>query len=102
MRNQYLKNGTPWSCPECEKQANQAPPSIPNFNEETQESGKVKGEVKKSLRIMQWNADTISTKVLELKARLASDDIDICAIQETKLLESSRLPSFKKEGYETI
>mgnify|MGYP001302257502 CR=1 FL=1 len=33
--------------------------------------------------IMQWNADTISTKVLELKARLASDDIDVCAIQET-------------------
>ena len=51
---------------------------------------------------MQWNADTLLTKVIELKARLISDDIDVCAIQETKLLEHSNLPSFTNEGYNII
>ena len=44
----------------------------------------------------------IHTKVIELKARLVSDDIDVCTIQETKLTENSKLPSFTKKGYDTI
>ena len=43
---------------------------------------------------MQWNADTLSTKVLELKERLVKDDIDICIIQETKMTQNTKLPSF--------
>ena len=74
------------------------PPSIPTFDEETSESsGRNSGSAKETLRIIQWNADTISTKALELQDRLVKDDIDICLIQETKLSENSRTPRF--EGY---
>ena len=46
---------------------------------------------------MQYNADTLSTKVLELKDRLTKDDIDICIVQETKMTQGTKLPSF--DGY---
>ena len=80
--------------------SNAVPPTIPAFTEETPESGQVKGETKECLRIIQWNADAISTKTLELQDRLASEDIDIVLVQETKLKESSRTPKF--EGYTCI
>jgi exonuclease III len=37
------------------------------------------------LKIVQWNADGLKTKIYELKDRLISKDIDICMIQESKL-----------------
>ncbi len=45
------------------------------------------------LRILQWNADGLSTKVQELRDRLAAESIDVCLIQVTKLTEkdASRL-----------
>ncbi len=45
------------------------------------------------LRILQWNADGLSTKVQELRDRLAAESIDVCLIQKTKLTEkdASRL-----------
>ena len=51
---------------------------------------------------MQYNADTLSTKIAELKDRLVSDDIDVCLIQETKLLSSQTLPSFEDIKYHPI
>ena len=68
--------------------------------EDTPESGQIKGETKQSLRIIQWNADSITTKVLELQDRLSAEDIDICLIQETKLKQGVLDP--KLEGYECI
>ena len=68
--------------------------------EDTPESGQIKGETKQSLRIIQWNADSITTKVLELQDRLSAEDIDICLIQETKLKKGVLDP--KLEGYECI
>ena len=61
VRQQFL-DGAPWTCADCEKRANQTPASVPDFIEETPESGKINGVTKKSLRIMQWNADTVSEK----------------------------------------
>ncbi len=39
-----------------------------------------------ALRILQWNADGLSPKVQELRQRLQVGKIDICLIQETKLI----------------
>ena len=100
MRLQYIQTKAPWTCPACEEDQNKAPPSIPEFVEDTPESGQIKGETKQSLRIIQWNADSITTKVLELQDRLSAEDIDICLIQETKLKKGARDP--KLEGYECI
>ena len=78
----------------------QPPPTIPEFTEEAIESaGQSKGSNKDSLRIMQWNADCLRTKSLELKDRLQQDDIDICLIQETKMTIKDK-PSFP--GYTIV
>ena len=98
VREQYILGKAQWTCPECELIQNQTPPTVPTFVEETPESGKVEGTIRSSLRIMQFNADFISTKWLELQDRLIADDIDICLVQETKLTKGSQLKSMK--GYE--
>ena len=95
---QYIHGNAKWTCPDCELIQNQTPPTIPVFVEETPEAGKVEGTIKTSLRIMQYNADTVSTKWLELQDRLIADDIDICLVQETKLSKGSQLKT--PDGYE--
>ena len=55
---------------------------------------------KKSLRILQWNADGITTKVNELGLRLKKDGYDVCLVQETKLKPNMKTPSI--EGYTSI
>ena len=90
-----------WKCNKCEDELSAVPPSIPTFNETSSESAdRATRTHKDTLRIIQWNAETISTKALELQERLLKDDIDICLIQESKLSESSRTPRF--EGYVSI
>ncbi len=41
---------------------------------------------RQALRLLQWNADGLVTKQHELRLRRNDDSIDICLIQETKLL----------------
>ena len=94
------QRGAPWTCNPCLDKANAVPPTIPDFEEDTTEScDKTKGKSKESLRIIQWNADCLRTKALELQDRLQSDDIDICIIQETKMNTSDK-PSY--QGYTCI
>ena len=52
---------------------------------------------KRSLNILQWNAEEIYSKKLLLTARLHSEDIDIACIQETHLTDKMR---FNIRGYE--
>ncbi len=47
-----------------------------------------------ALRILQWNADGLSTKVHELRQRLQLEKIDICLNQETKLISKDTTPAF--------
>ena len=52
------------------------------------------------LKIYQWNADSICPKLLELRDRLLNSDIDVLAVQESKLRKTDKTPSI--EGYVTI
>ena len=55
----------------------------------------------RSLNIIQWNADGLSTaKVAELSATLADKNIDVVAVQETKWRGGNRTPRFA--GYATV
>ena len=58
------------------------------------------GSIKPCLRVMSWNADGLSTQVLELKARLIENDVDICLVQETKLRPHLSIPSIP--GYAEV
>ena len=52
------------------------------------------------LNIYQWNADGIRPKFRELRDRLINSDIDILAVQQSKLRKTDKTPFI--EGYATI
>ena len=52
------------------------------------------------LQIYQWNADGICSKLLELRDRLLNSNINILAVQESKLWKTDKTASIK--GYATI
>ncbi len=51
-------------------------------------------------KIVQWNADGIRAKMFELRERLLHSDIDVCAIQESKLRKADKTPTI--EGYSSL
>ena len=77
---------------------NPADPNFTNRREATKEVSELPPKEKKGcLKIMQFNADGLSTKTTELEHRLKAENVDVCAIQETKLTPDKRSPSIK--GY---
>ena len=90
-----------WTCPMCVKKLAQSPPKKLVFSEEVDDiSAKMVTQEKESLRVIQWNAEAIGTKMFELKARLKEEDVDVCLVQESHLKEKSQTPFI--EGYKTI
>ena len=92
-----------WSCPQCQKKIVQQKEREMklSFEEVVDEaSAGADATSKQSLRVLQWNAEAISTKVTELADRLTSDDIDVCVIQESHLQEGRKTPFI--EGYASV
>ena len=92
-----------WTCHKCVHRKEKAeeiakPLSVDEHVDEV--SAKMKTTCKGALRIMQWNAESISTKLFELRVRLEEDDIDVCLIQESHLQEKSHVPFI--DGYKLI
>ena len=56
--------------------------------------------VRNKLQIYQWNADGIRPKFVELRDRLINSNIDILAVQESKLRKADKTPFI--EGYATV
>ncbi len=91
-------HGGSWICNRCAV----APPSRSNTvaQSRTEVSEPPCRTSKPTLRILQWNADGLYTKVQELRDRLAAESIDVCLIQETKFPEKDASPPFP--GYNSI
>ena len=74
------------------------------FSEELPEGTKANPEatdVRKSLRILQWNCEGLNPKVHELQEKAKALDIDAIFIQESKLSEKQNEPP-KIGGYSVI
>ena len=56
--------------------------------------------VRNKLKIYQWSTDGIRPNFVELRDRLFNSDIDILAVQESKLRKADKNPSI--EGYATV
>ena len=82
-------------CLQC--QAANAPDFVKTNELGSENSNRIRGFKQKQLRILQWNADSIKTKLPELQALLSKYKVDICMIQETKLKKTDDLPKF--QGY---
>ena len=93
---QAKANPGAWTCKRCVTLAAPDPALIdPSSHRSVSES--LRKQYKPSLKIYQWNADGLSTKIYELKHRLLKHDIDICMIQETKLRlgdSTPRIPGY--------
>ena len=92
-----MVNPKTWSCPKCSE-----PSSIDTeemvLRPEVAETKS--GYFRDHLNIMQWNANAISTKLVELKTQLHNADIDVCLIQESKLEKGNPDPFV--QGYVTM
>ena len=86
-----------WMCP---THSTSAKLTIAGRTVAIESSQPFQGEVKSSLKILQWNADGLSTKWPELNERLKKEQIDIALIQETKYKQKNKTPTF--EGYAPI
>ncbi|PAA62320.1 hypothetical protein BOX15_Mlig029675g1 [Macrostomum lignano] len=89
---------SPWDCPVCTARTQGAPaPSAATSRVPLQDKVARDTKFADSLRLLQWNADGIASKLPELAERLSDSDIDIAAVQETKLSNRTQLP--KINGY---
>ena len=92
-----------WTCDKCAKILQQSisaditQPPAPTNNTP---SHHLPNQSWDKLTTIQWNADGIQPKMLELGDKLINSDIDIVAIQESKLRKKDKTPSM--EGYATI
>ena len=87
-----------WTCNKCD--ALPPPDEVTSSQTTPDVSEKIKGFKHKTLKLLQWNCDSLSTKIPELKDRLSKLDIDICLIQETKLRSHDKTP--KIPGYGSV
>ena len=92
-----------WNCNKCAKilqQSNSANITQLPTSTNTIPSQQLSAQSKDKLAIMQQNADGICPKLLELCNRLINSDINIVAIQGSKLCKADKTPLI--EGYATI
>ena len=81
-QNQFAENPGTWTCKKCSKtNSNQTEVTVelPGISESRE------GKTRDSLKIMQWNACYIKTKLSELTNVLHSENIDVLLVQETHL-----------------
>lgn len=95
-----IKEGR-WKCDECEQG------KIGEIDEREEEGELIESSKEKmvkmnakKLRVVQWNADGITNKKIELEEKLRIWQADIVIIQETKLRQSQKTPLFT--GYTTV
>ena len=90
-----------WKCEKCTNiQQNCTSQSTNCGPSNSLPSQPVPSTTRNKLKIYQWNADGIRPKLLELHDHLLNSDIDILAVQESKLRKTNKTPSI--EGYTTI
>ena len=92
---EYLNGERKWSCTQCltKMRSSNHRTVLCEDLPETDLTHEDKMKSHERLRILQWNADGLSNKILELRQRAVDDDIDIILIQETHLEKRHSTPS---------
>lgn len=79
---------TNWMCNPCKTQVN----SRRQRNPDSTLPATAPTAAQKSIRILQWNAGGIHGKLHELESFLAEKKVDICCLQETKMIPNDNTP----------
>ena len=90
---EYLRGERKWSCTQClTKRLTSDHLTTHNNDLADSESPDPKDEHEK-LRILQWNADGLRNKIIELRKRAIDQDLDVLLIQESHLEPNQPSPS---------
>ena len=91
-----------WTCMRCIESLQASPERpLPDLEKSFEDvASQMKTTTKDSLRLLQWNADGLKSKIDELAPRLDALKIDIALIQETKLSKTDRTPYIK--GFKSV
>ena len=87
-------NRATWICPNCTDEEHRTSRANNNTEEPPESETKYQKTSSKftSLKILQFNIDSLLSKVEELKAFIKKHQIDVLAIQETKMIITDRTP----------
>ena len=101
-RDERISREENWVCWKCIAAAQPAPDApMPNLDKSFEDISKnMKSTEKGNLRILQWNANGIKSKIVELEMRMKSQNIDVAMNQETKMEKNQKSPQIR--GYVTI
>ena len=96
-----------WLCEKCSKKEKaaeksareRATPFVPGEMED-HPNFKPNKPSRTTLKIWQYNADGIESKMFELRDRMMNAGVDVCAVQETKLATKQKDPQIP--GYATL
>ncbi len=89
-----------WKCEYCCEEEKVYPVKQEESEGEVEQRGKLEDLENTKLRILQWNADGLWNKKVELEEYMREISADVVVIQETKLREKDKTPYFK--GFSTI
>ena len=97
-QSMHISNGS-WHCENCSTSANN---KGVDSGDRRQAAPSRKTDVSRRgcLKILQWNANGIRTKMVELEYQIRKFNLDIIMIQETKLRALDKNPAIK--GYSTV
>ena len=100
-RDELDRPNPSWTCDSC------APPSPGASPLDTTEAGDTASNTESAeflrrgcLRVMHWNADGVKAKAEELGHFINTHRVDVCLVQESKLIGSDRTPRFP--GYTVV
>ena len=89
----YHQGSIPWTCEPCMDKASSADTrTVHNGDQPEAKEKEEGGVVKDSLKILQWNADGLASKIHELRLKADELAVDAIIIQESKLEESHATP----------
>ena len=93
--DRYLDGSIRWTCEGCVKRLDGTNHQHVHSQPcpEATSKGKDETETKKSLRVLQWNANGLGPKMDELRDRMKDMNLDAVMIQETKYGENSKTPT---------
>ena len=86
-----------WKCPHCIPKKPKVVDTAPHLRSAEPKAAFIQ---RGALRILQWNADGVGTKMPELESRVREFEVDIVLIQESKLQAKHRTPQL--QGYSVV
>ena len=99
-RDELARPNPSWVCGSCDPPAPPAATNAANTGGTASSTTNAEFMMRGCLRVMQWNADGVKLKADELGHFINTNRVDVCLVQESKLVSADRTPRFP--GYTVV